>query len=96
MFGIFPSEEAFYAPDEYDYNSCKEEFKTAVESTGGKFYVHTQDQAVSEIVKDIQKQEAMLVKVVMSRQYVDLPYIPFTILIICLALGLSAGLVLQR
>ncbi len=96
VFGIFPSEEAFYAPDEYDYNSCKEEFKTAVESTGGKFYVRTQDQAVSEIVKDIQKQEAMLVKVVMSRQYVDLPYIPFTILIICLALGLSAGLVLQR
>ena len=96
VFGIFPRQEVFYDPEEYDYDSCLNEFKSAVESTGGKFYVRTVEQSVSEIVQDIQKQEAMLVKVVMSRQTVDLPYLPFISLIICLALSLSAGLVLQR
>jgi hypothetical protein len=96
IFGIFPREEVFYNPEEYDYDSCKKEFQDAVESTGGKFYVRTENQAVSEIVQDIQKQEAMLVKVVMSRQTVDLPGLPFIILLICLALGMSAGLVLQK
>ena len=96
VFGIFPREEVFYSPEEYDYDSCKKEFQDAVESTGGKFYIRTENQAVSEIVKDIQKQEAMLVKVVMSRQTVDLPQLPFIILLICLACGLSAGLVLQK
>ena len=67
-----------------------------METTGGKFYIRTRSQSVSEIVKDIQKQEAMLVKVVMTRQTMDLPEIPFIILFICLALGCTAGLVLQK
>ncbi len=96
VFGIFPSEEKFYEPETYNYASCLNGFKSAVETTGGKFYIRTRSQSVSEIVKDIQKQEAMLVKVVMTRQTMDLPEIPFIILIICLALGCTAGLVLQK
>ncbi len=96
VFGIFPAEDKFYDPYEYNYASCLSEFKNAVEKTGGKFYVRTVDQAVSEIVKDIQKQEAMLVKVVMTSQTVDLPETAFIILLICLALGCGAGLVLQK
>ena len=96
VFGIFPSEEAFYDPENYDYASCLNGFKSAVEKTGGKFYVRTQSQTVSEIVQDIQKQEAMLIKVVMTRQTVDLPQIPFIILVISLAFGCAAGLVLQK
>jgi hypothetical protein len=96
VFGIFPSEEKFYEPDMYDYSSCLAGFKSAVENTGGKFYIRTRSQSVSEIVKDIQKQEAMLIKVVMTRQTQDLPEIPFIILIICLAIGCTAGLVLQK
>ncbi len=96
VFGIFPSEEKFYKPDEMDYSSCLTEFKNAVETTGGKFYVRTDNQPVSEIVQDIQKQEAMLIKVVMTRQAIDLPRIPFIILLICLAFFCTAGLVLQK
>lgn len=96
VFGIFPSEEKFYDPENYNYASCLGGFKTAVETTGGKFYIRTISQSVSEIVKDIQKQEAMLVKVVMTRQTMDLPQIPFIIMIICLAIGCTAGLVLQK
>ena len=96
LFGIFPSEDKFYQPEEYNYASCLSGFKNAVEGTGGKFYVRTPAQTVSEIVKDIQKQEAMLVKVVMTRQTTDLPQLPFTIMIICLAIGCTAGLVLQK
>ncbi len=96
LFGIFPSEEKFYQPEEYNYASCLNGFKRAVENTGGKFYVRTASQSVSEIVQDIQKQEAMLVKVVMTRQTIDLPRIPFIIMFICLAIGSAAGLVLQK
>ncbi|WP_022764162.1 vWA domain-containing protein [Butyrivibrio sp. XPD2006] len=96
VFGIFPSEEKFYMPDEYDYSSCLNGFKNAVEYTGGKFYIRTASQSVSEIVQDIQKQEAMLVKIVMTRQTVDLPRVPFIIMFICLAFGCAAGLVLQK
>ena len=96
VFGIFPSEEKFYMPEEFNYSSCLNGFKTAVEKTGGKFYIRTRSQTVSEIVQDIQKQEAMLVKVVMTRQTMDLPRIPFFIMIICLSIGCLAGLVLQK
>ena len=96
LFGIFPSEEKFYMPEEFNYASCLSGFKSAVESTGGMFYIRTPAQTVSEIVKDIQKQEAMLVKVVMTRQTTDLPQLPFTIMIICLVIGCTAGLVLQK
>ena len=96
VFGIFPSEEKFYLPEEYDYSSCLNGFKSAVENTGGKFYIRTRSQSVSEIVQDIQKQEAMLVKIVMTRQTVDLPRVPFIIMFICLAIGCMAGLVLQK
>lgn len=96
VFGIFPSEEKFYMPEEYNYSSCLNGFKNAVETTGGKFYIRTRSQSVSEIVQDIQKQEAMLVKIVMTRQTVDLPRIPFIIMFICLAIGCTAGLVLQK
>ncbi len=96
VFGIFPREEVFYHPEEYDYEDCCNEYKEAVENTGGKFYIREEDMPVSTIVQDIQKQEAMLVKVVMSRQTSDLPTTPFIITFICLALACSAGLVLQR
>ncbi len=96
VFGIFPSEDKFNEPETYNYASCLNQFKSAVEHTGGKFYVRTATQTGAEIVKDIQKQEAMMVKVVMTRQTVDLPRIPFIIMLICLALGCLAGLVLQK
>ena len=96
VYGIFPREEIFYEPEWNDYGECLGEFQGAVESTGGLCYVRTENRSVSEIVNDIQKQEALAVKVVVSKQIVDLPMVPFLIMLICLALGCSAGMVLQR
>ena len=96
MFGIFPSEDKFYLPEEYDYEECSTEFQRAVEMTGGKFYIRTPQQPVSEIVKDIQKQEAMVVKIIMAKQALDMPRVPFILLMISLAFFSLAGLVLQK
>ena len=96
VFSLFPSEEAFYDPEHYSYAKCKGELEKAVEKTGGLLYVRTADLPVSAIVQDIQKQEAMMVKVVMTRQTIDLPAIPFIIMLLCLAIGCTAGLVLQK
>jgi hypothetical protein len=96
LFGIFPSEEKFYDPEEYNYASCLNEFKGSVERTGGKFYVRTSDNSVQDIVQNIQKQEAMLVKIAVSTQTKDLPEKPFIALLLCLLIGCGAGLVLHK
>ena len=96
VFGIFPSEEKFFEPQEYSYSSCLNDFKKAVEKTGGKFYVRTADNSVADIVQNIQSQEALLVKVAVSTEAKDLPEIPFIVLFICLVIGCGAGLVLQK
>ena len=96
VFGIFPSEEKFYLPQEYSYELCSSEFKTAVENTGGKFYVRTDQHPVSEIVQDIQKQEAMMVKVVSSRENVDIPEGAFIMLLLGIVMFCGAGWVLQK
>ena len=96
VFGIFPSEEKFYLPQEYSYELCSSEFKTAVENTGGKFYVRTDQHPVSEIVQDIQKQEAMMVKVVSSRENVDIPEGAFIMLLLGIVMFFGAGWVLQK
>jgi hypothetical protein len=96
VFGIFPSEENFYEPATHSYSGCLNDFKRAVEKTGGKFYVRTQDQSVSDIVQNIQRQEAMIVNMVMTRETTDVPRLPFVILLICFAFACGAGLALQK
>ncbi|MBR5336970.1 MAG: hypothetical protein IK152_03205 [Lachnospiraceae bacterium] len=96
VFGLFPKEEIFYQPNQYDYSKCYGEFKSAVELTGGKSYIRTNDMPVTEIVSDIQKQEAMLVKVIMSNQKIDTPEVAFIILLLFMALATTVGLVLQK
>ena len=68
-----------------DYASAGAELKAAVETTGGTFYEYGKDMTVKEIVRDIKKQEAMLVDEVVITMQVEKPEIPATILIICLA-----------
>ena len=72
------------------------EFQSAVENTGGKFYVRTDEHPVSEIVQDIQKQEAMMVKVVSSRENVDIPEAAFIMLLLGIIVFCGAGWVLQK
>ena len=96
VYGIFPGKEQFYKPEYFDYEGLSAEFRSAVENTGGKFYTRTADMPVSEITNDIKKQEAMLVKMVVASQTVDLPEVPFILLFLCLVLAATAGLVLQK
>jgi hypothetical protein len=96
VFGIFPSEEDFYKPDNYDYRACKKEFENAVNKTGGQLYVRTPSQPVSAIIKAIQKQEVMTVNMVVSRETTDVPQKAFLALFMCLILFTGAGLVLQK
>ena len=96
VYGIFPSEEAFYMPEEYSYDACISELSGAVNKTGGTLYVRTDDLPVSAIVQDIQKKEVITFNMVMSRETQDMPQKPFIALIICLAFTCAAGLVLQK
>ncbi|MBQ6408691.1 MAG: hypothetical protein IJJ64_11710 [Butyrivibrio sp.] len=96
VFGLFPSEENFYLPENYDYNTCYREYKRAVEKTGGLLYVRTPDLPVSAIVQDIQKQEVMTVNMIMSRETQDLPREPFIALIAFLGIVCVTGWVLQK
>ncbi len=96
VFGIFPSEDNFYQPEAHSYSGCRDEFKKAVENTGGLLYIRTPNLPVSAIVQDIQKQDVMTVNMIMSRETQDLPAKPFVFLFICMAFTCVAGLVLQR
>ena len=96
VFGIFPSEENFYLPENYSYEECKREYEQAVEKTGGLLYVRTKDLPVSAIVQNIQKQEVMTVNMIMSRETMDLPRTPFIALLLFLAVICAMGVVLQK
>ena len=97
VFGLFRGEAAFASNaganglflsnvESYtDYESAGAELKAAVETTGGAFYEYGKDMTVKEILRDIKKQEAMLVDEVVITMQVEKPEIPVTILIICLA-----------
>ena len=96
VFGLFPSEENFYQPENYSYTACYREYKQAVEKTGGLLYVRTPDLPVSAIVQDIQKQEVMTVNMIMSRETQDLPRTPFIALLVFLGIICATGVVLQK
>lgn len=96
VYGIYPREEVFYMPELYDYEECKSEFENAIKVTGGKLYIRTTDNSVKDIVGSIQKEDALLVKTVASKEYTDMPFIPFVTLLMCLVASITAGLVLQK
>ncbi|WP_029232415.1 hypothetical protein [Butyrivibrio sp. VCB2006] len=96
LFAIFPAREVFYDPEHYDYDTCMNQLEKAANKTGGLLYVRTDDLPVSAIVQDIQRQEVMLVNMVMTRETQDMPQTPFIALFICLAFTCAAGLVLQK
>lgn len=95
VFGIFPDEDNFYQPDVYSYNTCKNEFESAVEKTGGLLYVRTPELPVSAIVQNIQKQEVMAVNMVVSKEILDLPMTPFKWLFVSLSVFFALGLLIQ-
>ena len=75
--------------------TCKNEFASAVEKTGGLLYVRTPDLPVSAIVQNIQKQEVMAVNMIVSKEIMDLPEKPFVALLFSIAVFFALGLLMQ-
>ena len=97
VFGLFPGSDS-YRQDLTDipYEYAGAQFKNAVESTGGKFYVWDEQHPASEIVEDIRKQEAMSVDEIVITRQTDQPQVPYIMLFLSLAVTLAAALALRR
>ena len=95
MFGIFPDQDTYTLGTTSGYEKNLRDFQTAVENTGGVFYQQSKSLTVEDIVKDIQKQEAMMVDELIIKREVDRP-VPFIILLLSfLAVTLVTGVVLR-
>ena len=96
IFGIYPGKEEFYEERADEYDTLMADYKEAVELTGGKFYIRTRDNDVSDIVENIKKQEAMMVSEVVTRKITDAPETAAAVLFCSLMLCLLAGWRLER
>lgn len=61
--------------------SDKKEFKNAIENANGKFYIHSNSNT-KNIVKDIEKTSKTLIEGKIEKKQIDLPTIPFIILLL--------------
>lgn len=82
VFGIFPPKELFDSTgDGLSYQPLMNQMKTAVEQTGGAFYVASADLDTSGIVRQIQSSPAMQVDEITMTKTTDMPQTP---LLLCL------------
>lgn len=97
VFGLFPGRET-YRDDLTDipYDYAARGFKNSVEKTGGKFYVWDTAHPASEIVQDIQKQEAMAVDEIVITRAIDQPELPYIFLFLGLSVACASYLALRR
>ena len=56
-----------------DYETDEADFKNAVEKTGGNFYKQSETLSVEDIVKDIEREEALEVEEVTITKIYDQP-----------------------
>lgn len=96
VFGIFPNRDSFDHTASTDYETDLKELKEAVEMTGGVCYKESETLSVDDIVKNIQKQEAMIVQEITIVREVDQPQIPAVLLLISLAGMFSCGFILRK
>ena len=97
VFGLFPGQDTYrYDLTAIPYSYASRSFQSAVERTGGKFYVWDTAHPASEIVKDIQKQEAMAVDDIIITRQTDQPEVPYIFLFLGLAVACASGLALRR
>ncbi len=95
MFGLFPDQETYSMGTASGYDRNQKEFQTQVERTGGVFYQQSKSLTVEDIVKDIQKQEAMIVQELIIKTEVDQPVGFIIALLALLAVSLVTGVVLR-
>ena len=96
VFGIFPDQETFSITNDRDYEADLYNLRTSLSKTGGVVYEQSKTLTVDDIVKDIQKQEALEVDEITTTRMVDQPVVPIIILFICAAGLMAIGLILKR
>lgn len=94
VFGIFPNQEHFDTTGTSEFTASRAAFKRQVERTGGKYYEESSSLSVNDIVKDIEKQEALMVDEVVVKKEVDQPLIPLIVLVISLSVLFVLGMVI--
>ena len=96
VFGIFPDRETFSITNDRDYEADLSDLKKNLEKTGGVVYEQSRTLTVDDIVKDIQKQEAMEVDEITTTRTVDVPETWIIVLVVSLIGFIAIGLVLKR
>ena len=95
MFGLFPDQETYSLGSYSGYEQNLRNFMNETESTGGVFYQQSKTLTVEDIVKDIQKQEAMMVDELIITREVDQP-VPFIIALLALiSVSIVTGVALR-
>lgn len=85
IFGIFPDVETYYTDSKLYYEMKLEDFKECIESADGVVYEQSKSLTVKDIVKNIQKDEAMTIKEVSTSKTIDQPSFFVIVLTISLA-----------
>lgn len=97
VFGLFPGKKYFDESDSHhSYETCRQGMQSAVESTGGVFYVADENLSVADILASIQKHEAMAVRTISTTRLVDQPERVTEILAAAIAVTCIAGVILRR
>ena len=95
VFGLFPMKEKWSGMNTTDYANDKSEFEKCVQKTGGKFYEESKTLTVEDIVKDIEKEEALEVEEITTTKIYDQPAVPVIALLSFLVVILVIGLVIK-
>ena len=96
VFGVFPGQDQFdYDQAEADYDRCLSSMQESIEKTGGTFYVAGTQLSVPDIVRDIERQEAMAVNTVSVTRMVDEPQLPAVLMALGLVLSAVSAALLK-
>ncbi|MBR2559241.1 MAG: hypothetical protein IKG59_00210 [Firmicutes bacterium] len=96
VFAIFPDRETFNKGNNRDYDADKSDLRNNIAVTGGEYYEQSANLTTEDIVKDIQRQEALEVDEITVTRMTDKPVGLIIALFCCLAGLLVTGLMLKR
>lgn len=96
VFGIFPNKDSFDHTGSTDYQTDLEGLEEAAGLTGGVCYRESETLSVEDIVRNIQKQEAMIVQEITIVRETDQPQIPAVLLAASLAGMFACGFILRK
>ena len=88
IFGIFPDKESYDRDSLNDYDNNLKDFIKNIEGAGGIVYEQSKSLTVEDIVKNIQKDEAMTIKEISTTKTIDEPSIFVVSLVISLVVFL--------